>query len=140
MSNARIADASIKGLHGPYFDGLEPVQALYGKHPERINQGLIGGYTRLWAAAGQQPHEAWTGATSDGYVWPFVIPFRFYNRWCQVMLPGVNDREMTDGTYADRHTALYYQGRPLSEARLSRLSRKAASLLEDAYEGMYGSI
>ena len=52
----------------------------------------------------------------------------------------MEDEDRTDGTFADRHVALYYKGRTISPARLDRLLRKCATAFEDAYEILYGRV
>ncbi len=138
MSNARVADATIKGLHGPYFDGLEPIQRLFRKHPERINGTLIETFEEQWR--GNDDVEPFLPVTTDGYEWESAAAFRFYNRHVQLLFPRMQDEHLRDGTFADRHVALYYQGRAISPMRLDRLLRLAAVNFENAYEGLYSRI
>lgn len=138
MSNVRVIDATIKGLHGPYFDGLEPIQKLFRKHPERFNKALVETFEEQWTGPGDT--EPWPPITTDEYEWACSASFRFYNRHILVLFPKMEDEHRRDGTCADRHVALYYQGRPISPARLDRLLRLAAVNFENAYEIWYGRI
>lgn len=138
MSNARVTDATIKGLHGPYFDGLEPIQRLFRKHPERINKTLVETFEEQWQS--HEDLESLPPMTSDGYMWEYGVMFRFENRHVQILFPKMEDEHHRDGTFADRHVALYYQGRSIPTAELDWLLRKVAVTFEDAYRIMYGRI
>lgn len=138
MSNTRVAEATVKGLHGPYFTNLEPIQRLFAKHKERINKALIETFEEQWQGPGDT--EPWPPITSDEYEWSHAAMFRFYNRHVLVLFPKMEDEHHRDGTFADRHVALYYQGRSISPARLDRLLRLTAVNFENAYESLYGRI
>lgn len=139
MSNARVAEATLKGLHGPHFDHLDPIQQLYRDRRKKMNEVLAPGFAERWP--GVQPSERiWTGRTADGYTWPVVVAFRFYNRHFQLMLPAAGDDTRADGTYADRHVALYYEGRLIPASRLERVLMKTSVLFLDEYEEFYGPI
>lgn len=139
MSNERAIGATLKGLHGPHFDHLEPIQSLYRDRKRDMNQVLAPGFAERWT--GVQPTERiWTNHTADGYSWPTVIGFWYYNRRFQLMLPASRDETRRDETYADRHVALYYEGRPLPAHRLKRVLMKTAVLFLDEYEVFFGPI
>lgn len=139
MSNERVTDATLKGHHGPHFDHLEPVQDLYRERKRDMTAVIAPGFAKDWPGV-PLPDPVRTAHTSDGYEWPTAIAFQFYGRHFLLVLPGNADETRRDGTYADRHAALYYAGRTLSGPRLKRVLMKAAVLFVDEYEVFFGPI
>ena len=143
MSNIRVFEATLPGFKGPYFDGLEAVQHLYAGDLQRINEVFLSDVRKSFASLkGTEPAKSVTRliSTKDKYKWMFNVGFTYYGRDVCVLLPGVLDSTMEDGTHAERHVALYYRGPDLTHEELMRIMRRATSAFEDTYDATYGHI
>lgn len=135
MSNQRTPNATLLGYIGPYFDGLEPAQALYKGTPDKMNENFMEIVRRRLPAS--DPYTAKGVETDDRYEWRCAIHFNYHGRRITVLMPGTENLDLTDGTYADRHMALYYQGEQVSDEILSTVTMKVADAFVAAYRSRY---
>ncbi len=143
MSNRRVFEARIADYKGPFFDGLEAVQHLYAGDLQRINEIYLSDVRKSFARLKDtEPAESVVRLvqTEDGYQWMFNVGFTYYDREVCVLLPAALDSNKEDETHADRHVALYYQGKDFTHDELMRIMRRATAAFEDTYDQHYGHI
>jgi hypothetical protein len=104
VSNEKVK-TSLEGYRGPYFPPpLKRIQKRYGYNHARWNKLLFDDIADVL-------HDGTlTGCpvTDDDYVWPFGIRFTINEVRYIVLFPATHDGpEKVDGTYSDRHVALY---------------------------------
>lgn len=137
MCNTKVKTALLEGHHGPHFKGLENIQRLFKGDLQRLNEVFIE-TVQTELDTTQKARQLVT--TSDDYVWWFGVSYTHYEDSFCILIPGMHNTELTDGTHSDRHAALYYSGKKLSHRELMRIARKITVAFEDAYEDMYGHI
>jgi hypothetical protein len=136
MCNKKVSNAYWKDYQGPFFpEELGQVQKYFFGELQRFNSVFLGNIAEAIHAGNKKR----SPFTSDHYRWLASISFVHCGVRFRVLIPLNEDFQKVDGTYADRHVALYSKKDASNELLISA-SKYFVDAFQKVYLGMYESL